>query len=153
MTRYNRRPEDISQLISRGSLAQTQKHLSIIHKLNAELCLILQLEQLNACQVSNIKDGRAIILCSSPGYANLLKRQRGVILDNFRQKILPDLAGIDIDVSPNGQINQIKAAVAVTQSHQLSENAAELLCKVASNSDGKLKQALLKLAANVGKNT
>lgn len=153
MTRYSRKPEDISNLFSRGRLEQTQQQLSIMQQLNAELCVILQLESLTACQISGIRDGRAIILCSSPGYANFLKRQRNAILDNFRKKILPDLAGIEIEVSPNGQINQIKPAPPPKASQQLSENAAELLRKVASNSDEKLKNALLKLARHSQKNS
>jgi len=61
---------------------------------------------------------------------------------------LPDLAGIDIEASPNGQINKLKVPIPQKNSHHLSASAAVALRAVAKGSDGALKQALLKLAQN-----
>lgn len=148
MSRYCYKPEDISILASRGRLTEIQQQLSVIEKLNTELRLCLQSEKLSFCQVTSIKAGRAVILCSSAAWTTRLKMQRAAILDNFRQKILPDLAGIDIETSPDGQIKQINTPTPAPNRHTLSDEAASALKAAAQNSDGKLKEALLKLAEN-----
>ena len=148
MARYTQKPQDISKLLSGSSLAGQQQQVSLLQQLNKVLAEVLQLEQLSFCQVSTIRDGRAIILCASAPWLTRLKLQRDAILDNFRRKILPDLAGIEIEASPNGQINKPQLAVPQKNSHQLSDNAAAALRSLADNSEGVLKQALLKLAEN-----
>ena len=152
MKRYSHKPEDLTKLFGQSSLATMQQQYELVRKLNTELCHILQLEHLSFCQVSSINAGRAVILCQSPGWANRLKMQRDAILDNFRQKILPDLAGIDIEVSPHGQITRpavktpAKAAANPTQ-HNLSDSARAALEQALEHSDDKVKQALARLLA------
>lgn len=152
MKRYSHKPEDLTKLFGQSSLASMQQQYELVRKLNAELCHILQLEQLSFCQVSSINAGRAVILCQSPGWANRLKMQRDAILDNFRQKILPDLAGIDIEVSPHGQLTrpQGKAetkTAAVPPAKGLSDAARSALTETLKHSDDKVKQALARLLA------
>ncbi|MDX1537691.1 DciA family protein [Arsukibacterium sp.] len=152
MKRYSHKPKDLTKLFGQSSLATMQQQYELIRKLNTELCHILQLEQLSFCQVSSINAGRAVILCQSPGWANRLKMQRDAILDNFRQKILPDLAGIDIEVSPHGQIARpavttpSKAPANIKQ-HDLSDSARAALQQALEHSDDKVKQALARLLA------
>jgi hypothetical protein len=148
MARYTQKPLDISKVLAHSTLASKQQQVSLVQQLNRVLAEVLQLEQLSFCQVSCIRDGRAVILCASAPWLTSLKMQRDAILDNFRRKILPDLAGIEIEASPNGQINKLQRPVAQKNSHQLSDNAASALRSVAQNSEGALKQALLKLAQN-----
>jgi hypothetical protein len=152
MKRYSHKPEDLTKLFGQSSLATMQQQYELVRKLNTELCHILQLEQLSFCQVSSITAGRAVILCQSPGWANRLKMQRDAILDNFRQKILPDLAGIDIEVSPHGQIAQpaTKTASAPAKNRQakgLSDSARASLEQALQHSDDNVKQALARLLA------
>ncbi len=152
MKRYSHKPEDLTKLFGQSSLATMQQQYDLVRKLNTELCQILQLDHLSFCQVSSINAGRAVILCQSPGWANRLKMQRDAILDNFRQKILPDLAGIDIEVSPHGQIARpaLKtAAKAPTPApvKGLSEAARAALTETLQHSDDKVKQALTRLLA------
>ncbi len=152
MKRYNHKPEDLTKLFGQSTLATMQQQYELIRKLNAGLCQILQLEQLSFCQVSSINAGRAVILCQSPGWANRLKMQRDAILDNFRQKILPDLAGIDIEVSPHGQIARppVKAdanTAAKPVVKALPEAARAALSHTLEHSDDKVKQALARLLA------
>jgi hypothetical protein len=151
MARYTQKPLDISKVLSHSSLASQQQQVSLVQQLNKVLAEVLQLEQLSFCQVSCIRDGRAVILSASAPWLTRLKLQRDAILDNFRRKILPDLAGIDIEASPDGQITTLKQPVQLKNSHQLSEQAAQCLRTVAAGSDGALKQALLNLAQNAGK--
>jgi hypothetical protein len=151
MARYTQKPLDISKVLSHSSLASKQQQVSLVQQLNKVLAEVLQLEQLSFCQVSCIRDGRAVILSASAPWLTRLKLQRDAILDNFRRKILPDLAGIDIEASPDGQITTLKQPVQLKNSHQLSEQAAQCLRTVAAGSDGALKQALLNLAQNAGK--
>ena len=87
-----------------------------------------------------------MILCQSPAWATRLKMQREAILDNFRQKILPDLAGIDIEVSPNTQLQYAKTEEINTEGPKISEQAAVYLLALAQNSEGELKQKLQRLA-------
>lgn len=148
MARYTQKPQDISKVLSHSTLASTQQQVALVQQLNQVLAEVLQLEQLSFCQVSCIRDGRAVILSASAPWLTRLKLQRDAILDNFRRKILPDLAGIDIEASPNGQINKPNVPIPQKNSHQLSDNAAAALRSVAQSSDGALKQALLKLAEN-----
>ncbi|MBV2130568.1 DciA family protein [Arsukibacterium indicum] len=152
MKRYSHKPEDLTKLFGQSSLATMQQQYELVRKLNSELCHILQLEQLSFCQVSSINAGRAVILCQSPGWANRLKMQRDAILDNFRQKILPDLAGIDIEVSPHGQIARPAAKTTVktaaeTPNKALSAKARAALTEALEHSDDKVKQALARLLA------
>lgn len=153
MARYTQKPLDISKVLSHSPLASQQQQVSLVQQLNRVLAEVLQLEQLSFCQVSCIRDGRAVILCASAPWLTRLKMQRDAILDNFRRKILPDLAGIEIEASPNGQIHKLQLTVPQKNSHQLSDNAAAALRAVAQSSDGALKQALLKLAQNAATKT
>jgi hypothetical protein len=148
MVRYTQKPQDISKVLSHSTLASQQQHVSLVQQLNKVLAEVLQLEQLSFCQVSCIRNGRAVILSASAPWLTRLKLQRDAILDNFRKKILPDLAGIDIEASPNGQLTKLQQPVMVKNAHQLSAEAACSLRSVAASSEGALKQALLKLAEN-----
>lgn len=148
MTRYSQKPQDISQVLHHSPLAKQQQQVHLAQKLNVALAEFLQLEQLSFCQVATIKSGRAVILCQSAAWATRLKMQRAAILDNFRQKILPDLAGIDIDVSPNVQLTPLPGLMLKKNSHHLSAQAAAALRQAAAGSNGPLQQALLKLAEN-----
>ncbi len=88
-----------------------------------------------------------MILCQSPAWATRLKMQRDAILANFRQKILPELAGIDIEVSPNLQLQYEKPEpVPQKDLPKISEQAADYLLAAADTMDGKLKEKLQKLA-------
>ena len=149
MARYTQKPQDISKVLAHSTLASKQQQLSLVQKLNTVLADVLQLEQLSFCQVSCLRDGRAIILCSSAPWLTRLKMQRDAILDNFRKKILPDLAGIEIEASPVGQIvRPTPNKVAINMIKPLSDSAASSLRAAAETTDGPLKQALMKLAQN-----
>lgn len=150
MKRYNHKPEDLSRLLSHGQLSGIQQQFSVLSQFNQVLAELLQTPQLGFCQVANIKDGRAVILCSSAAWATRLKMQRDAILANFRQKILPDLAGLDIEVSPNGQnkpfsVQEKAAATYQVKKGGLSEQNRQQLAALAASSDGPVQQALQRL--------
>jgi hypothetical protein len=147
MKRYSHKPEDLAKLFEQSPLAGVQHQHKQVSQLNRELCQILQLPKLQFCQVASIKAGRAVILCSSAAWATRLKMQRDAILDNFRRKILPDLAGIDIEVSPNGQnaIFQVQETPAAPYSVSMSEDSRATLQHAASQTHGVVQQALQRL--------
>lgn len=147
MKRYSHKPEDLAKLFGQSQLASVQRQHQQVSQLNAELCQILQLPQLSFCQVATIKNGRAIILCSSAAWATRLKMQRDAILDNFRRKILPDLAGIDIEVSPNGQNMPLTVQEAPARPYvaNMSEDTRAKLQQAASQTHGPVQQALQRL--------
>ena len=148
MARYTQKPQDISRLLSDSPLAAQQQQVAVLHKLNKVLAEVLQLEQLSFCQVSSIRHGRAVILCASAPWLTRLKLQRDAILDNFRRKILPDLAGIDIEASPNGQIfRPTQKPTVEPESKGLPDAARSALTGSLEHCDDKVKQALLKLLA------
>ena len=146
MARYSRKPVDVSALLQQNTLLQGPQQTEIVRQLNTELIQILQLEKPYFCRVARLQAGRAQILCSSAAWATRIKMQREAILDNFRQKILPDLAGIDIEVSPNTQLQYVKAEEIKTEGPKISEQAAVYLLALAQNSEGELKQKLQRLA-------
>ena len=147
MKRYSHKPEDLAKLFGQSPLAKVQRQHQQVSQLNAELCQILQLSQLSFCQVATIKDGRAVILCSSAAWATRLKMQRDAILDNFRRKILPDLAGIDIEVSPNGQNIPLLVQETVAKPYiaNMSDDSRAKLQQAANLTDGPVQQALQRL--------
>lgn len=147
MKRYSHKPEDLAKLFGQSPLAKVQRQHQQVSKLNAELCQILQLSQLTFCQVATIKEGRAVILCSSAAWATRLKMQRDAILDNFRRKILPDLAGIDIEVSPNGQNSPLLVQEVPTTPYiaSMSEASRAKLQQAAKLTNGSVQQALQRL--------
>lgn len=150
MKRYNHKPEDLSHLLSNSPLATVQQQYSLLQQFNTELASQLQLPDQGFCQVVNLKDGRAVILCSSAAWATRLKMQRDAILANFRQKILPDLAGLDIEVSPNGQnsrfsVRETAATPYLKNQTALSEQTRQQLSKLAEQTAGPLQQALQRL--------
>lgn len=149
MARYTQKPQDISRLLSDSPLAAQQQQVAVLHKLNKVLAEVLQLEQLSFCQVSSIRHGRAVILCASAPWLTRLKLQRDAILDNFRRKILPDLAGIDIEASPNGQIYRPTPKTEAVMQKSLSEQQAALLRQTAENTSAEVREALLKLAQRI----
>ncbi|MCC5450763.1 DciA family protein [Rheinheimera sp. UJ51] len=155
MKRYSHKPEDLTKLFSHSTLAGVQQQFQLVGKLNAELCQILQLTQLTSCQVATIKEGRAIILCSSAAWATRLKMQRDAILDNFRKKILPELAGIDIEVSPVGQTKplHVQEQPAKPYCATLSHDTRLQLQQAAAQTDGPVQQALQRLLRNMPDNT
>ena len=150
MKRYTQKPQTISRLFGQSRLAELQQQQQLLSALNAELCTILQLEQLQFCQVASIKAGRVQLLCNSAAWATRLKMQRAAILDNFRQKILPDLAGIDIEVSPHAALTSAKAKVTTAEPAQsarrdLSEQAFHALQQAVEQTEGPVQAALQRL--------
>ncbi len=151
MKRYSHKPEDLTTLFQQSALAGVQQNYQLVARLNTELCQMLQLEKLSACQVATIKAGRAIILCSSAAWATRLKMQRDAILDNFRRKILPDLAGIDIEVSPVAQntVNTVQEPTAPPYRARLSADTRAQLAQTAAQTDGPVQQALQRLLTHI----
>ncbi len=153
MARYSRKPVDVATLLQQNRLLQTSSQTELVRQLNTELIQILQLEKPFFCKVSRIEQGRVQILCTSAAWATRIKMQRGAILDNFRQKILPDLAGLDIEISPNSDIryqtgqNNTEAPA----NRQISEQAGAYLLAAAENTDPELAKRLRRLAELAGK--
>lgn len=147
MAQYRKPPVTLHQLLEQNPLVSSAQSASLLRQLNTELIHFLQLEQSAFCKISSIKAGRVMILCQSPAWATRLKMQRDAILANFRQKILPDLAGIDIEVSPNFHVSYAsQPSVSTPETLQLSEQAASYLLTAAEQMEGPLKEKLQRLA-------
>ncbi|MBU2178620.1 MAG: DUF721 domain-containing protein [Gammaproteobacteria bacterium] len=155
MARYTRKPVDVTALLQQNTLLQSSQQTEIVRQLNTELIRILQLEKPYFCKVSRIQAGRVQILCGSAAWATRLKMQRAAILDNFRQKILPDLAGLDIDLTPNSELSyqQVQNQTTVSVQRQMSEQAGAYLLAAAESADPTLAASLKRLAASASKKT
>ena len=156
MARYSRKPVDVTALLQQSPLIQGQQQSDIVRQLNTQLLQILQLEKPIFCKVNRIHAGRVQILCSSSTWATRIKMQRDGILASFRQNVLPDCAGIDIEVNPNTTLVYQQApalTVAQTNTRQISEQAAAYLTAIAENSDPVLAEKLRKLAGLAVKKT
>ena len=153
MARYTRKPVDVTALLQQNTLLQSNQQTEIVRQLNTELIGILQLEKPYFCKVSRIQAGRVQILCSSAAWATRIKMQRAAILDNFRQKILPDLAGLDIELTPNSELSYQQAQNQTTApvQRQVSEQAGAYLLTAAQSADPKLAATLKRLAGSAGK--
>lgn len=145
MARYSQKPTQLTHLLTDLPLLQRQQTPDQLQRCNQLLTELLQHAD-HGCQVGRIKQGRAVILCQSAAWATRVKMQRDAILDNFRQKILPDLAGLDIEITPNSRIRRPEPEKP-TQTPTLSHDAAERLEQLAASSSGQLRESLLKLAA------
>ncbi len=149
MARYSRKPVDLTMLLQQSPLLKGQQQTDLVAQLNTQLLQILQLENSTICKVNRIQAGRVQILCGSPAWATRLKMQRDTILASFRQNVLPDCAGIDIEVNPNAQLHyqqQPASAQPVHSAPVISEQAAAYLTALAENSDPVLGQKLRNLA-------
>ena len=150
MARYSRKPVDLMTLLQQNPVYQGQQQADIVRHLNTELMQILQLEKLTFCKVNRVQAGRVQIMCSSASWAMSLKMQKDDILTKFRQNVLPECMGIDIEVNPNLDLRyQTLAPAAADQpaARQISEQAAGYLLASAENADPILADKLRKLAA------
>jgi hypothetical protein len=150
MARYSRKPVDLMTLLQQNPVYQGQQQADIVRQLNTELMQILQLEKLTFCKVNRVQAGRVQIMCSSASWATRLKMQNADILTKFRQNVLPECMGIDIEVNPNLDLRyqtQEAASAAQPQARQISEQAASYLLASAENADPLLAEKLRKLAA------
>ena len=150
MARYSRKPVDLMTLLQQNPVYQGQQQADIVRHLNTELMQILQLEKLTFCKVNRVQAGRVQIMCSSASWAMSLKMQKDDILTKFRQNVLPECMGIDIEVNPNLDLRyQTLAPAAADQpaARHISEQAAGYLLASAENADPILAAKLRKLAA------
>lgn len=150
MARYSRKPVDLMTLLQQNPVYQGQQQADIVRHLNTELMQILQLEKLTFCKVNRVQSGRVQIMCNSASWATRLKMQKTDILTKFRQNVLPDCMGIDIEVNPNLDLRYQTKEPLVTEptaTRQISEQAAHYLLASAENSDPVLAEKLRKLAA------
>ncbi|MDP4529156.1 DciA family protein [Alkalimonas delamerensis] len=140
MARYSQKPAQLNQLMAELPLLQRQQNFTQLQQLNQLLHQLLGQQQ-HGCQVARIHQGRAVILCQSAAWATRVKMQRDAILDNFRQKILPDLAGLDIDITPKASIRPPQPAA----KHEVAANsqqASQRLQQLADACSGPLKDKI-----------
>lgn len=148
MARYTRKPVDLMALMQQNPVLQGQQQAEIVRQLNTELLQIVQQEKPTFCRVNRIRQGRVQILCASASWATRLRMLSNDILTKFRQNVLPDCAGIEIEVNPNLDLSYQHATTAPTHSApQISEQGAAYLLSAAEHADPVLADKLRKLAA------
>lgn len=152
MARSTRKPVDLMALMQQNPVLQGQQQAEIVRQLNTELRQIVQQEKLTFCRVNRIRHDRVQILCASASWATRLKMLSNDILTKFRQNVLPQCAGIEIEVNPNLDLSyQQLTPPPVSTSPQISEQGAAYLLSAAEHMDPLLAAKLRKLAALAGK--
>ncbi|MEE2023148.1 MULTISPECIES: DciA family protein [Alkalimonas] len=149
MARYSQKPAHLNNLLDSLPLLQHQQGFHQLQQFNQLLTELLQHPE-HGCQVARIHQGRAVILCQSAAWATRVKMQRDAILDNFRQKILPELAGLDIEITPKARITPPLPKKTVARQPDVSD-ASSRLQQLADASSGLLKEKIEQLIRRKGR--
>ena len=147
--------KNIVQLLkgSPDALQAVLSHTQRLEVLNRTLrgCIPAPLNQ--HCQVANLRDNILILHADSSAWALKLRYSSRVLLQQLRQRGVPELSAIEVKVRPdNAAPTAIRRPEKIRHAH-MSDKTAQLLDSIASDiSDDRLKIALQRLARH-GKDT
>ncbi|OIV46281.1 hypothetical protein BK025_12765 [Sodalis sp. TME1] len=161
------RPHPIDSLFGdaaetgRVSLSKIQQRAIMLLKLNRAISALLPAPLRPWCRVANVRQGVMVLETANASWKMRLRYEQPQLLSALRAQILPSLSSIDIRINPglarkqelNAQNND-----SGRQHHrplgekprQLSVQSAASIRHVAAHSEGKLKNALERLAELAG---
>jgi len=100
-------PVSVTQLMSGSdtSFGKILQRAKALNQLNQRVSGLLDKDLAKHCQVANVRDGKMIFTCTSPGYATRLKLQTGQLLDELETAGLEGINKIEVKVSiePRGR--------------------------------------------------
>jgi hypothetical protein len=101
-SRQSNAPLSIRQLMSdSGSgFGKLLKRAKAISQLDRRVSRLLDPELARFCQVANLRDGRLILACSSPGCATRLRMQANSLLDQLHAAGLQEIEAIEVKMMP-----------------------------------------------------
>jgi len=160
------RPQSIEiffdQTQDKSMLQHVQQRAIVLNKLNRAVQSILPAQLHPWCRVANFRQGILVIETANASWLMRLRYEQSSLLSALRAQILPSLTSIDIRINPSlaaigGKFvqessNQTKETEKPPV-RQLSEQSAEILRGVASQSPEKLKKILERLASLAGEST
>ena len=160
------RPQSIENFFvqsqDQSMLQHIQQRTIALNKLNRAVRSILPAQLHPWCRVANFRQGILVIETANASWLMRLRYEQSSLLSALRAQILPSLISIDIRINPalaaKGdkfvQESSIQTSSGEKPSvRQLSENSAEILRSVASQSPEKLKKVLERLASLAGEST
>ncbi|MTD27382.1 DUF721 domain-containing protein [Erwinia sorbitola] len=160
------RPQSIDSFFDMAQdqsvLQNVQQRAIALNKLNRAVQGVIPAQLHPWCRVANFRQGILVIETANASWLMRLRYEQSSLLSALRAQILPSLTSIDIRINPSlaakGQESvqenntQAKAAEKPPM-RQLSEQSAEILRGVASQSPEKLKKILERLASLAGEGT
>ncbi|KQN58113.1 DUF721 domain-containing protein [Erwinia sp. Leaf53] len=160
------RPQSIEnffdQASERSTLQQVQQRAIVLNKLNRAVQGVLPAQLHPWCRVANFRQGILVIETANASWLMRLRYEQSSLLSALRAQILPSLTAIDIRINPSLASKGLKtvqenSAQAATEEkpvlRKMTEQSAESLRAVASNSPEKLKKILERLASLAGEST
>lgn len=142
-------PETLSNLFAKstGGLARIAEKSQYLQTLNHYLGESVGDTIAQKCRVSNYEQGILTIETANSAFATRLNFMLGQILSNFREKVLPDLADINVKVVPSQKFTKHSPIKAPVNTNHISEQAASYIIEAASHAPASLKKKLERLAA------
>ncbi|ELR66389.1 hypothetical protein C942_04824 [Photobacterium marinum] len=141
------RPQSTASLLDDSQLGNIQQRAIALSKLNKAIK-----EHLNCaehCRVANYRQGSLIIETASAAWSMRLNYERNNLIHKLREKLLPNLADIEVKVNPALAAVEQKAQDKTPDIVQkpISQQAAQYLLSTAQNAPAKVKARLERLAA------
>lgn len=146
------RPQTPASLLDNSQIGNIQQRAIALSKLDKAVKQHLACAE--HCRVSNYRQGVLIIETASAAWSMRLNYERNTLINKLREKLLPNLARIDIKVNPT------LAAVSIKPEEKqpdivrkpISPKAAEYLLHTAQDAPDKIKARLERIAALAEKN-
>lgn len=145
------RPQTTASLLDDSQLGNIQQRAIALSKLNK--AVKQHLDCADFCRVSNYRQGTLIIETASAAWSMRLNYERNNLIRKLREKLLPQLASIEVKVNP------ALAAVEKKQEEKvpdivrkpISPLAAQYLLTTAKSAPDKVKKKLERIAALAAK--
>ncbi|PLV62590.1 DUF721 domain-containing protein [Erwinia sp. E602] len=160
------RPQSIESFFDlaqeQSVLQHVQQRAIALNKLNRAVQGVLPAQLHPWCRVANFRQGILVIETANASWLMRLRYEQASLLSALRAQILPSLTAIDIRINPSLASKGLKtvqenSAQATTEEkpvlRKMTEQSAESLRAVASNSPEKLKKILERLASLAGEST
>lgn len=160
------RPQSIEsffdQASERSTLQQVQQRAIALNKLNRAVQGALPAQLHPWCRVANFRQGILVLETANASWLMRLRYEQSSLLSALRAQILPSLTAIDIRINPSLASKGLKTvqenSAQTTREEKpvlrkMTEQSAESLRAVASNSPEKLKKILERLASLAGEST
>lgn len=161
------RPHPIDSLFgdavetSHVSLSKIQQRAIMLLKLNRAVSALLPAPLRSWCRVSNVRQGVMVLETANASWQLWLRYEQPQLLSALKAQILPSLSSIDIRINPglarklelnalNNNSNRQHHRPLGEKPRQLSVQSAASIRRVAARSEGKLKNALERLAELAG---
>ncbi|MGF1725834.1 DUF721 domain-containing protein [Photobacterium nomapromontoriensis] len=141
------RPQTPASLLDDSQISNIQQRAIALSKLDKAVKQHLACAE--HCRVSNYRQGVLIIETASAAWSMRLNYERNTLINKLREKLLPNLARIEIKVNPK------LAAIAIKPEEKtpdivrkpISAKAAEYLLHTAQYAPDKIKSRLERIAA------